>query len=418
MNLYFGSQGEDVRKLQNKLNELGYGLSADGIYGSKTANAVRDYQQKNGLSVDGIAGTNTQGKLYAVSQGTPGQPPQPAKPPEYKPGDTVVQAQQAYKDQLGKKPDAYKSQYDAQIQGLMDQILNRPDFRYDAGEDPMYQQMKDRYVQLGQQAMMDTMGQAANLTGGYGNSYAQGAGQQAYQQYILGLNDKVPELARMAMEQYDREGDKLLKQYGILSDKEAQEYGRYQDDYAKYMAELERLYGQQKDAFDADYGKFRDQIADERWQKQWDEEQRRWQMQWDEDQRRYKEQKEAAAAAASRSRSGGGSGYRGGSGGGSGARPAVPKTDISPTDKVDRFIRVADGQNREGKLGIIKNMESSGRNFTDEEKMYLIQHYGITDADYAEYEKYLKEKGSQKPASSSKRKGGLNSSNRTTSSLR
>lgn len=412
MNLYYGSQGEDVRKLQNKLNELGYNLSADGIYGTNTSNAVRDYQSKNGLSVDGIAGVNTQGKLYAASNGTPGQPatPQTTKPPEYKPSDTVLQAQQAYKDQLGKRPGEYKSQYDSQIQGLMDQILGRPDFQYDASKDPMYQQMKDRYIQMGQQAMMDTMGQAAGLTGGFGNSYAQGAGQQAYQQYILGLNDKVPELAQMAMAQYNAEGEDLLRQYGILSDKEAQDYGRYQDDYQKYMAELERLYGQQQDAMNTDYGKYRDQIEDERWQKQWDEDQRRWQMQWDEDQRRYKEQKEAAAAA--RSRSGGG----GGSGQGEYVKPRMPQY-IERTDKVDRFIRVADGQNREGKLGVIKEIENSSRNFTDEELLYLKDYYGITEADYQEYQEYLEQSKDKSSASSSKKsypsKGGWNMDKRT-----
>ena len=64
MNLSYGSQGDEVKKLQEALNSQGYGLSVDGIYGAKTQAAVRDYQSKNGLSVDGIAGVNTQGKLY------------------------------------------------------------------------------------------------------------------------------------------------------------------------------------------------------------------------------------------------------------------------------------------------------------------------------------------------------------------
>ena len=55
-----GSTGQDVRELQTALNGKGYTLSVDGIYGDKTAAAVRDYQQKNGLSmVDGIAGNET-----------------------------------------------------------------------------------------------------------------------------------------------------------------------------------------------------------------------------------------------------------------------------------------------------------------------------------------------------------------------
>ena len=73
----------------------------------------------------------------------------------------------------------YQSQYRDQIQGLYDQIANRKDFTYDVNADAMYQQLKDQYVQGGRMAMMDTMGQAQAMTGGYGNSYAQGVGQQA-----------------------------------------------------------------------------------------------------------------------------------------------------------------------------------------------------------------------------------------------
>ena len=76
-------------------------------------------------------------------------------------------------------------------------------------------------------AMMDTLGQAATLTGGYGNSYAQGAGQQAYQSYLQGLNDKIPELYQLALERYDREGDRLYKGYTMLNEQEGQDYDRY-----------------------------------------------------------------------------------------------------------------------------------------------------------------------------------------------
>lgn len=54
-----GSKGEDVKTLQKELNKLGYGLTADGIFGAKTETAVRYFQQKKGLAVDGIVGTKT-----------------------------------------------------------------------------------------------------------------------------------------------------------------------------------------------------------------------------------------------------------------------------------------------------------------------------------------------------------------------
>lgn len=56
----YGSRGEEVKKIQTKLKNWGYYTgSVDGIYGSKTFEAVKKFQRKNGLTVDGIAGTNT-----------------------------------------------------------------------------------------------------------------------------------------------------------------------------------------------------------------------------------------------------------------------------------------------------------------------------------------------------------------------
>lgn len=56
----YGSRGSEVTKIQQKLKRWGYYTgSIDGIYGSQTVAAVKKFQQKNGLVVDGIAGTKT-----------------------------------------------------------------------------------------------------------------------------------------------------------------------------------------------------------------------------------------------------------------------------------------------------------------------------------------------------------------------
>lgn len=66
-NLRRGSRGSDVTNLQTALNALGYDCgTADGIFGAKTEAAVRNFQQANGLVVDGIAGKATQEALYAA----------------------------------------------------------------------------------------------------------------------------------------------------------------------------------------------------------------------------------------------------------------------------------------------------------------------------------------------------------------
>ena len=59
----FGSTGSAVSKLQTILNQHGYGLAVDGIFGEKTRAAVRDYQKRYNLKLDGIAGPETWGSL-------------------------------------------------------------------------------------------------------------------------------------------------------------------------------------------------------------------------------------------------------------------------------------------------------------------------------------------------------------------
>lgn len=56
----YGSTGDEVKQIQTKLKRWGYyNGNIDGIYGSKTVEAVKYFQRKNGLTVDGIAGTKT-----------------------------------------------------------------------------------------------------------------------------------------------------------------------------------------------------------------------------------------------------------------------------------------------------------------------------------------------------------------------
>ena len=56
----YGSRGQEVRTIQDKLKRWGYYYgNVDGIYGSQTVAAVKRFQQKNGLQVDGISGPQT-----------------------------------------------------------------------------------------------------------------------------------------------------------------------------------------------------------------------------------------------------------------------------------------------------------------------------------------------------------------------
>ena len=249
--LSYGATGEEVKQLQEKLNAAGnYNLDTDGIYGDKTKAAVTDYQQKNSLKVDGIAGDETFGSLDKTQAGTSA----PATP-----SDNVLQAEALLQQQL-QKPGAYTSSWQAQLDDILQKIQNREKFSYDLNGDALYQQYKDQYMTQGKLAMMDTMGQAAALTGGYGSSYAQMAGQQAYQGYLQGLNDKVPELYQLALNQHNAEGDELYRQASLIAGMEEQDYGRYRDQVSD--AQWDQSFQYQKE---------QDRIKQENWQAEFDE---------------------------------------------------------------------------------------------------------------------------------------------------
>lgn len=296
-----GSSGGSVKELQKLLNQNGYTLDEDGVFGNNTLAAVKDYQTKNGLDVDGVVGNQTWGALTGGSSGNAGTGNAVSKDfsynafsyDDYAESDTVTQALAALDTQLGAKPGAYQSTWQDQINSIIDKILNREDFSYDLNSDALYQQYKDQYTKQGKLAMTDTMGQAAAMTGGYGNSYAATVGNQAYQSYLSELNNVVPELYGMALDRYNQEGEALYNNYALLSDQENQDYGRYQDEYSKWQSELSYLndrynternfdynkyaterdyaYGTYSDNKSYAYDEYRNAIADEKWQKEFDE---------------------------------------------------------------------------------------------------------------------------------------------------
>ena len=69
----YGSRGDEVKQIQTKLKNWGYyNGSVDGIYGSKTVEAVKYFQRKNGLTADGIAGTKTLSAMGINNSGSSG----------------------------------------------------------------------------------------------------------------------------------------------------------------------------------------------------------------------------------------------------------------------------------------------------------------------------------------------------------
>lgn len=304
-----GSKGDDTSEWQKFLNSQGYNLTIDGDFGDNTYNATVDWQTKNGLTADGIVGNQTWGRAgFTLSPSSQDWSYDDFEYDDFEYDDyeesgTVTKAGEALDTHLANKPGEYQSQWQTQLDDLMKQIMNRDKFSYDLNGDALYQQYKDKYTQQGKLAMMDTMGQAAAMNGGYGSSYAQSVGQQAYQASLDKLNDIVPDLYQMALDKYNQEGQDLYNQYGLVMDRENTDYGRYRDtvsdwnterDYLAGRYDSERTYDYNQyvdgrdfayDQYSSDrnlaydehatdknlsYNQHRDAIEDEQWQKSYD----------------------------------------------------------------------------------------------------------------------------------------------------
>lgn len=141
----------------------------------------------------------------------------------------------ALQKSYGEAP-SYTNKYQNAINAAANAIMNRGAFTYDPNKDPTYQQYADSYTRQGQQAMQDTLAQVSARTGGLASSYAASASQQAYNNYMSALADKVPELRQLAYQMYLNEGDDLRQNMQMLQGLEQTDYGRYLNDLDQYNA--------------------------------------------------------------------------------------------------------------------------------------------------------------------------------------
>lgn len=182
--------------------------------------------------------------------------------PTYTPGQNVTDAEKALEDWNNKKPGDYNSQYQDKIDQILDDLLSGKTPVYDFSTDPVYQQYKDNYIRQGQMAMMDTMANAAALSGGYGNSYASTVGNQAYQAYLSELNNVIPELADAAYARYQTEQAGKRDNLSILQGLEESDYAKYRDLLSDWYTNRDYLTGRYDTEYEKDYGSYRDSVAD------------------------------------------------------------------------------------------------------------------------------------------------------------
>lgn len=268
-------------------------VGADGQYKSTLVNKGQTTQNYKG-------GYSTRNTLPGYSDYTAGRLGNLER--GYSPSGAVSQAKAYLQQVQSRRPGAYQSRWDAELDRLYDQITNRKPFQYDLNQDALYQQYKEQYQRLGRTAMQDTMGQAASLTGGYGSTYAEQVGQQTYNAYLQSLNDIVPELYDRAYGRYQDEGQDLYNRYGLVSDRESMDYSKYRDTVSDYYNDLADARSAYDSEWNKDYTQWSDQLS--YWQQKAAQEQAYWQSQ--------------QRAASGRGGSGGGSAGSSGTGSGKG----------------------------------------------------------------------------------------------------
>lgn len=140
-------------------------------------------------------------------------------------GLTGVSANTA--QQIASAQQGYNSPYSGMINSILQQITNPQEFKYEFNQDNLFKAYQDLYTQQGRQASLDAQGQAAGLTGGYGNSYGAAVGNQAYQQWLTRLYDKGLEFYDRARQRYNDDWNQLLGQYDVLNGQDQQGYQQW-----------------------------------------------------------------------------------------------------------------------------------------------------------------------------------------------
>lgn len=194
----------------------------------------------------------------------------------YTESDRTAKARKNLEEGLPDRPGAYGGRWEEELEAVLGAILGRGDFAYDPASDPLYRMLQESYVNQGRNAMLDTLGRSASLTGGYGNSYADLVGQQAYQAELQGLNDRLPELYRLALDAYDRQSQADYDRYAAILGMDERDYSRWQDGQNAWLAERDYLAGRYDTERGFDYSWFRDEVGDDQWQAEFDESVRRY----------------------------------------------------------------------------------------------------------------------------------------------
>lgn len=269
---YLSSSGRDFSYAARRKLAEEYGIS--GYSGTASQNTKLLGMLQNGSA------TNNAAKIQELANAAPSNPSSnvtagvatasgstEAKP-MYQRSGRVNEYYNKTRNLEKNKPDEFESKYEDQISSILDNIMNRPKFSYtseDMVNDDLYKMYRDQYMRQGNLAMRDTMGNAAALTGGYGNTYASAAGQQAYDNYVAQLNDKALDFYDRAYQRYADEGQNLYNQMNVVTGLDNTDYQRYRDGVNDYYNDLNYYNGRYNQEYGYDYGEYQDRVAADQW---------------------------------------------------------------------------------------------------------------------------------------------------------
>lgn len=249
------------------------------------------------------------------------------------------------------RPAAYRSKYEGTMGNLLDQIVNRENFDYDLANDKLFEQYKQAYTELGEQAMNDTVDTMEGLSGGYGNTYAAPAASEGYQEYLRDMNDIIPELYQVAMNKHAMETADLRNRFAAVGSMDDMLYGRHRDDIADWNKDKDYYLNKysteaKNDFYMADLAQKDDQFNRElQYQKDRDA--------WEERKRQEAALRAAAEKAAKGSAKSGGSGRRGRKNSGGSTETTAPSsgTTHNTMSQADRNYDLVTDSIREEKFG-------------------------------------------------------------------
>lgn len=347
---YLKSQGKDSSYSARK--QLAEQNGINGYSGTAAQNTALLKMLQSGSQTPGETTPQavTSGNTTTISSSEK----KTSNPVTFKQSNQTKEYLNALKELEANKPDEFSSQYTDEINTILDGILNRKEFSYgseDLMNDSLYQMYRDNYMRQGDLAMRDTMGNAAALTGGYGSTYAQAAGQQAYDNYLANLNDMALQFADRAYQRYQDDTADRYNQLSSVMGLDNTDYSRYRDTVDDYYKDLNYMNNRYAQEYGFDYDEYLNQISQQQWQQQFD-------FQQSEAARDQANWAAEFALAQQKAASGGGSGGSGGKSGSSGTNTEPER--ISWAQAKNKYEDILEKEGKQSAEDFMEYLEYTG----------------------------------------------------------